>query len=77
MAKVHIKTVPSSGKTTTVEVEVKATGSSLEEIAKSQKIVLTSMQVSINKEPVDAAKPHLVHVPAGATITLTEKARGS
>lgn len=77
MAKISVHVVPVSGKATTSEVEVGESGSSLKEVIDAGKLDVARMQVAVDGEPVDATKPHLVHVKAGAKITLTEKARGS
>lgn len=79
MATVTIKTVPVTGKISSQDVEVKETGTSLKDVLAAANISLSGMQVTINGEPVDVHRPHLVHVPAGATatVTLTERVRGS
>ncbi|MBP9669484.1 MAG: hypothetical protein KBE09_04305 [Candidatus Pacebacteria bacterium] len=77
MAQVKIKTVPIQGKVNSQDVDVKESGSSLKDVLESAGKSWTGMQVAIDGEPVDATKSHLVHVKAGATVTLTERARGS
>lgn len=77
MAKITVQTVPSSGKSTSQDVEVKDSGASLADVVKQTGIQVAKMQVSVDGEPVDGIKPHLVHVKAGAKVTITEKAAGS
>ena len=77
MAKVQITTVPVKGQVNSQDVEVKESGASLKEVLSSAKFSWSGMQVAVNGEPVDATKAHLVHVPSGAKVTLTERARGS
>jgi sulfur carrier protein ThiS len=77
MANVTISVIPASGSPTSQDVEIKESGASLKEVLAASGRTASNMLLSINGEPIDASKPHLVHVPAGAKLSLTEKARGS
>ena len=75
--KVKITKVPASGKSTTIEIKIDATGVALSEVLKQAGIDDPSkMNVTVNGEMATAK----THVPADAevaVVTVTEKARGS
>jgi len=71
--KVTVKTHPVSGETTSQTVEVQATGATVADILEQSGLSAKKMNVSVNGAPARAD----THVKEGASITLTEKARGS
>ncbi len=71
--KVKITTVPASGASATSEVEVEATGASVADVLKAAGVSDASMNITVGGEPATLK----THVAAGASVTLTEKARGS
>ena len=71
--KVILTTKPVSGDSNSTDVEVPATGTSVAEVLKSSGKSADKMSIAVNGKPAQLD----THVPAGATVTLTEKTRGS
>jgi hypothetical protein len=74
---ITVKVMPASGTGQDINVNVPSSGASLEEVLKGAKLTGNGMLVAINGEPADKENAKRYHVPAGATVTLTERARGS
>lgn len=73
MTRLTIKVVPTSGSRNEKEIEIPATGTSVKEALAAAGLSSEGFNVSVDNEPALLN----THVPAGATVTLTEKAKGS
>lgn len=69
---ITVKVVPASGSSR--EIPVKLAGASLGDVLREAGVRRGNMQASINGDPSNDDRHH---VPVGATVTLTERARGS
>jgi hypothetical protein len=70
---VSVEIVPTSGKSTKKNVEIKGTGVSLKEFLKIAGLDAYNMNITVDGEPADMR----THVGKDSKVKLTEKARGS
>lgn len=71
--KVNVEVHPTSGPKTKRAVTIEGTGVSVKEFLEQADLSATNMNISVNGEPASLS----THVGKNATVTLTEKARGS
>lgn len=71
---VTVKVVPNQGSSTLQQVDVNASGASLGEVLTSAGLSPDRKDLAVNDVPASKLD---THVPAGATVLVTERPRGS